>query len=74
MATPGFLRSLFGEKKPTANLAKERLQLVTPAPNGGTWMGKFILTTFNVTAALGEKISVAIEMQSDGVIAWTPAV
>ncbi|MEY2690538.1 MAG: Cell division topological specificity factor [Pseudomonadota bacterium] len=28
MATPGFLRSLFGEKKPTANIAKERLQLI----------------------------------------------
>ena len=48
-----------------------KVQLVTPAPNGGTWLGRFILTTFNVTAALGEKVGVAVEMQSDGVVTWT---
>ena len=42
--------------------------------NGGTWLGKFILTGFNVTANLGEKVGVAVEMLSDGVIALTPAV
>ena len=42
--------------------------------NGGTWAGKFILTGFNVTANLGEKVGVAVEMLSDGVITFTPAV
>jgi predicted secreted protein len=47
------------------------VELVTPAPNGGTWAGKFILSTFNITAALGEKVSVAVEMLSDGVVTLT---
>ena len=42
--------------------------------NGGQWAGNFILTGFNVTANLGEKVGVAVEMLSDGVITWTPAV
>jgi predicted secreted protein len=42
--------------------------------SGGTWSGKFILSGFNVTANLGEKVSVAVEMLSDGVIVFTPAV
>jgi predicted secreted protein len=50
------------------------VQLVSPGPGlGGTWAGKFILTTFNVTAALGEKVSVAVELLSDGPVAFTPA-
>ena len=36
--------------------------------NDGKWTGKFILSTFNVTAALGEKVSVAVEMLSDGAV------
>jgi cell division topological specificity factor len=35
MSTPGFLRSLFGEKKPTAHLAKERLQLILAHERNG---------------------------------------
>lgn len=50
-----------------------QIQLVTPAPNGGQWTGKFILTGFNVTAAIGEKVSVAIAAQSDGPVTWTAA-
>lgn len=49
------------------------VQLANVGSLGGTWAGKFILTTFNVTAAQGEKVSVAIEMLSDGVITFTPA-
>jgi hypothetical protein len=48
-----------------------KVALDTPAPNGGEWLGKFHLTGFNVTANLGEKVGVAIEMQSDGPVAWT---
>ena len=49
------------------------IELVRAAvPKGGKWLGNFILTTFNVTAALGEKVGVAVEMQSDGAVTWTP--
>ena len=57
----------------TTDRAAAEIQLVTPAPNGGKWTGNFILTTFNVTANLGEKVSVAVEMLSDGVITFTAA-
>lgn len=50
------------------------IQLVAPTTMGGQWAGKFILTGFNVTASLGEKVGVAVEMLSDGVITFTPAV
>ena len=46
------------------------IYLVSPAPNGGKWTGKFILSGFNVTAAIGEKVGVAVEMLSDGVVDW----
>jgi hypothetical protein len=39
---------------------------------GGTWTGKMILSTFNPTAALGEKVSVSVEMVSDGPVTFVP--
>ncbi|MFM2068659.1 MAG: hypothetical protein RLZZ584_3568 [Pseudomonadota bacterium] len=35
MSTPGFLRSLFGDKKASANVAKERLQLILAHERNG---------------------------------------
>jgi len=49
-----------------------QVKLVGVTPNGGQWDGKFILTGFNVTAAIGEKVNVAVEMQSDGVVTFVP--
>ena len=46
------------------------------APNaalGGKWVGKFLMSGFNVTAELGNKVQVAVEMQNDGPVTWTPA-
>ena len=48
------------------------VSLVGTSPNGGKWTGAFILTTFNVTGTLGEKVSVAVEMLSDGPVTFTP--
>ncbi|MFC7399590.1 phage tail tube protein [Chelatococcus sp. GCM10030263] len=45
----------------------------TLANNGGYFEGKFILTTFNVTGELGNKIQVEIELQNDGEIVWVDA-
>jgi predicted secreted protein len=50
-----------------------QVQLANVGSLGGTWAGKFILTTLNITAALGEKVAVAIELLSDGEITFTPA-
>lgn len=44
------------------------------ADKGGTWSGKFLLTTYNVTGNQDDaKISHALTMQSDGPIIFTPA-
>jgi hypothetical protein len=40
---------------------------------GGYWQGKFVLTTFDVTAEKGDKIKAAIELQSDGAVPWIDA-
>jgi cell division topological specificity factor len=35
MSAPGFLRTLFGDKTPTAHIAKERLQLILAHERNG---------------------------------------
>jgi predicted secreted protein len=50
--------------------------IVVDAPNsamGGMWTGKFLMSSFEVTGELGNKIQTNIEMQSDGPVTWTPA-
>ena len=50
--------------------------IVVDAPNsamGGMWTGKFLMSSFEVTGELGNKIQTTIEMQSDGPVLWTPA-
>ena len=53
-----------------------QIDLDVDAPNtamGGMWTGKFLMTTFNVTAEQGSKVAVAIELQSDGQVTWVPS-
>ena len=38
--------------------------------NGGYWQGRFLLTSFNVNAELGNKVQVEISLQSDGQVTW----
>jgi predicted secreted protein len=45
----------------------------TLANNGGHFAGSFVLTSFNITGELGDKIQVEIEMASDGEVVWVPA-
>lgn len=45
---------------------------VPATDHGGHWDGKFLLTGFNVTAELGNKVQAAVTMQSDGPVTWTP--
>jgi predicted secreted protein len=40
---------------------------------GGYYEGAFILTGFNLTADLGDKVKVALTMESDGAVSWTAA-
>ena len=51
-----------------------QITIVVDAPNatlGGTWEGKFLMSSFEVTGELGNKIQLAIELQSDGPVVWT---
>lgn len=43
---------------------------VPVSSHGGHWNGKFHLTGFNVTAEQGDKVQVAVTMQSDGPVTW----
>ena len=43
-----------------------RVKIDSPAFANVYYSGRFLLTTFNVTGTIGEKINVQIEMQSDG--------
>jgi predicted secreted protein len=45
----------------------------TLANNGGYFEGAFILTTFNITGEIGNKIQVEIELQNDGPVTWVAA-
>lgn len=50
--------------------------IVVDAPNaalGGQWQGKFLMSSFEVTGELGNKVQLAIELQSDGPVTWTAA-
>lgn len=63
----------FNESTASRNM---QIELDVDPPNtamGGQWTGKFLMTTFNVTAELGSKLAVAVELQSDGQVMWTPA-
>ena len=43
-----------------------RVKIDSPSFNDVYFAGAFLLSTFNVTGTIGEKINVQIEMQSDG--------
>lgn len=47
------------------------LRVVIDGVGWGRWDGSFHMTTFNVTAELGNKIQVEIALVSDGPVAWT---
>lgn len=44
-----------------------------PAPNGGHYIGSYILTAFNTGANQGELATIEVTMMSDGEIAWAAA-
>jgi Phage tail tube protein len=44
-----------------------------PANNGGYYQGMMHLTSFGLTGDLGEKVQVAVTLQSDGILTWVPA-
>jgi hypothetical protein len=53
-----------------------QIDLDVDAPNtamGGMWTGKFLMTSFAVTAEVGSKLAVAIELTSDGQITFVPS-
>lgn len=43
------------------------------AAGGGYWEGLFHLTSFELGAERGQRVTAGIEMQSDGEVAWTAA-
>lgn len=43
------------------------------AQGGGHWQGLFHLTSFEVGATRGERVTVSVEMQSSGAVAWVDA-
>jgi predicted secreted protein len=45
----------------------------TLALNGGHFAGSFVLTSFNITGELGDKIQVEVELQSNGEVVWVDA-
>lgn len=40
--------------------------------SGGYWEGDFILSSFGLTANLGEKVNISVTLVSDGAAPWTP--
>jgi predicted secreted protein len=49
-----------------------RLQVDVAAPAGGYWSGAFHITRFEPAGTRGNRASVAITMESDGAVTWTP--
>lgn len=45
----------------------------TGAQGGGYFTGSWHLTSFDISANLGEKVELSISMQSDGALAWVAA-
>lgn len=45
----------------------------TGAQNGGYFAGSMHLSSFEITASLGEKVQVAVSMESDGALTWVAA-
>jgi TP901-1 family phage major tail protein len=45
----------------------------TSAQGGGSWEGLFHLTSFEIGATRGERVTVSIEMQSSGAVAFSAA-
>lgn len=45
----------------------------TLANGGGFWQGRAVLTTLTHAGSRGEKLTLNIDLTSDGVWAWTPA-
>lgn len=45
----------------------------TGAQGGGYWQGAMHLSSFEVTASIGEKVQVAVTMESDGALTWAAA-
>lgn len=45
----------------------------TGAAGGGYYAGSFLLTSFELGATLGEKVTCNVTMVSDGAVAWTAA-
>lgn len=43
------------------------------APNAGSYIGEYVLTTFNTTGNNGELATVEVEMQSSGEVEWQAA-
>lgn len=58
-----------------SGLAKNcRVMLDVPvAQNGRHWSGKFILSSFNITAERGSKVTIEVTLTSDGAITKTDA-
>ena len=50
-----------------------RVRFNVSAPNGGHYIGAYVLTTFNTGGNQGELCTIEVEMQSDGEIAWANA-
>jgi predicted secreted protein len=51
-----------------------RVKIDVPlADSGGHFAGKFILTRFEVSGEIGDKINVTVELQNDGEVTWVAA-
>lgn len=44
----------------------------TVGEGGGDWVGRFILTSLEIGTARNQRVSINIEMLSDGVVQWIP--
>lgn len=51
-----------------------RVRLAVPlADNGGHFEGRFLLTSFEITGEIGNKVQVSVELMNDGEVAWVAA-